>query len=79
MLAVYGVWDEELGKPAEMTDCLLDSYLRRRRWEWEQQAVHIVNALALAMGGEDGKTKKQTGDPLRALARLGIQIPEATK
>lgn len=73
MLAVYGVWDDAIGRPAEMTDCLLDSYLRRRRWEWEQQAIHMVNALASAMSTEE-KTTKQA-DPLRALAKLGVKVP----
>lgn len=72
MLAAYGVWDDAIGTPAEVTDWLLDSYLRRRRWEWEQQAIHMVNALGEAMT----EKPKQTGDPLRALAKLGVKVPE---
>ncbi len=77
MLAAYGVWDDAIGTPAEMTDYLLDSYLRRRRWEWEQQAIHMVNALGAAL--TDEKPKKRTDDPLRALARLGVKVPEVQR
>ena len=75
MLAEYGVWDHEgMGAPVEMTDCLLDSYLRRRRWEWEQQAISVGNALGAAMTAEE--KPKKTADPLAALGKLGVKVPK---
>jgi len=76
MSAEHGFWDRSLGPRGEMMDYLVDSYIRRKRWEWEQQAVHIVNALGKAMGGESkGKGKGKGGDPFEALSRLGVKVP----
>jgi len=72
MLSEFGIWDKALGSRAGMSDFLIDSYIRRRRHEWEQQAVHIVNALSKAMASGD---KKSSGDPFRALERLGVKVP----
>ena len=72
--AEHGVWDSSVGTRGEMTDYLMDSYIRRKRWEWEQQAVHIVNALSKAMAGGTGK--KTSGDPFKALRKLGVKVPD---
>lgn len=74
MAAEHGIWDRSLGPRGEMLDYLVDSYIRRKRWEWEQQAVHIVNALSKAMSGGTGK--KASGDPFEALRRAGVKVPE---
>lgn len=64
---------DKYGAPERVSDWLIDGYLRRRRWEWEQQAVAIVNALGAAMSE---KPKQATGDPFRALRQLGVKVPE---
>jgi len=60
-----------------MMDYLLDSYLRRRRWEWEEQAVHMVNALGTAL--DENPKKRESSDPLRALSRLGVKVPDVQR
>lgn len=75
MSAEHGIWDRALGPRGEMLDYLMDSYIRRKRWEWEQQAVHIVNALSKAMSGDTGKPKKQQ-DPFIALRKMGVKVPD---
>jgi hypothetical protein len=49
-------------------DYLTDSYIRRKRWEWEQQAIYMVNALSKAMTPE--QEKKQAS--IAQLNALGI-------
>jgi len=33
---------------------LLDAYLRRKKWEFRAQAIHIVNVFNESMGGASG-------------------------
>ena len=76
-MAVHGLWDyTALGAPTESTDYLLDSYLRRRQWEWQQQAIHIVNSLAAALG--DKPTRPGGADPLTRQAALGVLVSQRT-
>lgn len=62
------MWAREYGKPIEMLDYLTDSYVRRLRWENEQLAIAVVNALAKAM---QPKEEKKQATPMW-LASIGI-------
>lgn len=55
----------------ENLDYLTDSYIRRKRWEWEQMGIATVNALAKAMNGGGGEKKQAT---LAQLSALGIGV-----
>jgi hypothetical protein len=49
-------------------DFLTDSYIRRKRWENEQLAIAIINALAKAMSPKE-ETKMAS---IAQLSALGI-------
>jgi hypothetical protein len=45
----------------------VDSYIRRKRWEWREQAVASLNAQAEAMGAGKGKRNGMvTAGPARS-------------
>ncbi len=75
MLAEYGVWDyTRHGPPDKLTDWLLDAYIRRKRWEWQQQSVAIVNALGEALSDKPKSNPK--ADPFTQLSALGVSVPK---
>jgi hypothetical protein len=64
------VWDDTLGKPAEIGDLLMAAWVRRKKLEAQWLAAEIVNRLALAMGGEQRETRRTSGDAL--LHEMGV-------
>lgn len=66
MLAVWGLRREEMGNLEAAR--LLDGYVRRKRWEFEEQAAAMWGMLSRAMG----KTKEVPGYEM--MKRFGVKL-----
>ena len=60
-----------MGRPSALSDWLVDAWLRRKQFEWHQQAIHIVNVLARAMNGDSGERKIASDGFLKS---IGIEV-----
>ena len=59
--------------PASHLDQMLQSMIRRKRWEARVQAVDLLNMVALAMGGDKGKATR-TVPAAQMLRDYGIEF-----
>lgn len=79
--AEWGQWSKSYGTPEENLDLLLDSHIRRLRWNRQEQAIAVINAYAEAMNGgkKDTGGKKGKGDSTQIsgsdmLKILGVKV-----
>jgi len=68
LLSEHGIWDQSLGRPQEYGDWLVDSYVRRLRFEQRSLAVAVVNVLGEAMSK---KRQARTVNPDEFLRMTG--------